>query len=235
MIDTVVMRSSGVRPQVPPEMEIHLWSADLDELPADASVLSISERSRADRMVFAEHRRRFIAARVWCRSILGSCLGLEPRDVPLVADSYGKPHLRVGTGLADLRFNVSHCGRLALMGIAAGRNIGVDLEAPLPATSWPRVAERFLTCEERTYVRDLAGPQQSLALAEIWTRKESLSEALGTGLTTQILSWTVGPACWLSRRCGERLEVMSLPNYHPWAAAVAIEQNPGDAYALVVH
>jgi 4'-phosphopantetheinyl transferase len=234
MIDTIVVRSSGLRPQVPPEGEVHLWSADLDQLAADAGILSASERSRADRLVFTEHRRRFIAARVWCRSILGSCLGLAPQDVPMVADSCGKPHIRAGTGCADLRFSVSHCENLALMGVATDCNIGVDLEAPLPGASWPRVAERFLTPEERTCIRNLSSPQRSLALAEIWTRKESLSKAQGTGLTEQVLSWTVGPACWLSRCCSGQLWVVSLHNYYPWAAAVAVERSPGDVHALVV-
>lgn len=235
MIYTIAVRSSGVRPQVPPEGEVHLWSGDLDQLPPDVGVLSASERSRADRLVFTEHRRRFIAARAWCRSILGSCLGLAPRDVPVVADSYGKPRIRAGTGHADLRFNVSHCGNLALLGVATGCDIGVDLEVPLPAAAWPRVAERFLTPEERTCIRHLPSPQRSMALAEIWTRKESLSKARGTGLTAQVLSWSVGPACWLSRNCGGQLWVLSLYNYHPWAAAVAVERSRGGEYTLVVH
>ena len=226
MIHTLVMQqSSGMRPEVPAGGEVHLWSADLDELPGDVNILSPSERARADRLILGEHRRRFVAARAWSRSILGSCLGLAPCDVPLVTDAYGKPHIRAGINHADLRFNLSHCGPLALMAVTVGRNVGVDLETPLPEHSWPRVAERFLTPEELACVQGLSPKVRALALAEIWTRKESLSKALGTGLTAQVLSWTVGPANRAPLRCGEQLWVVSLHSYDPWAAAVAIQQS----------
>jgi len=206
--------------------EIHLWQTDLDERPANAELSSgtllPSEQGRARRFVFEEHRWRCLAARTWLRSVLGACLNLPPRAVPLSANAHGKPCIAAEANRAGLQFNLSRCGHLAPLAVTAGREIGVDLQRVLPDTAWPAIAERFCTPDEREHVRTLPPETRAQAFAEIWTRKEAAGKAAGEGLTSRIFSIAVGPASWGTVDCGGGLSVWSLPAQDRFAAAIAV-------------
>src|SRR5688572_23419517 len=68
-----------------PEQEVHLWLLRLDEpgLPQDQLLecLDAVEQARVAKNPFSLPRGRFLARRAWLRILLGSYLGLPPRDV----------------------------------------------------------------------------------------------------------------------------------------------------------
>ena len=204
-IEPPIVNSAVSQPR-PPEADsraassFHKVETDLDEYPVDEVPwrrwLSRDERSRANRLRVAVHRRRQIAARCWIRQVLSAFLGCDPGAVQLTIEAGGKPRLAPEANPADLRFSLSHCGTRALFVVTVGRDIGVDLQRPLPDAAWPAVAERFLTFEERETLRSLPPVVRAAAFAEIWTRKEALGKALGAGLAPTVLSLTVGPSSW---------------------------------------
>lgn len=212
--------------KLPGADEIHLWQTDFDEAPANGGILlrtlSPSEQERARRFVFEAHRWRYLVARSWLRSVLGACLNLPPRAVPLTVNTQGKPCIAAEANHAGLQFNLSHGGRLALLAVTTGREIGVDLQGALPATTWPAIAGRFCTPDEWEHVQALPPAMRATAFAEIWTRKEAAGKALGEGLTSRIFSIAVGPANWGTVGCGEGLLVWSLPTQDQFAAAIAV-------------
>jgi 4'-phosphopantetheinyl transferase len=219
----------GVSPPTP--NEIHLWQADLDALPGREEIwarsLSSLEQSRAGHFVYAKHRRRYVAAKAWTRRVLAAYLRREPEAVPLTANAHGKPQISAEANPDDLRFNVSHCGRFALLAVAAGDEVGVDVQSPLPEDSWPAVAERFFTRDERECLHRLPPLLRASAFVEIWTRKEAAGKALGTGLTPHVWSLDVGPATRGTVDCGNGLWVWSLPAQDSPAAAVAVLSRGG--------
>jgi 4'-phosphopantetheinyl transferase len=149
---------------------IEVWRVDLDA-PAPA-VLSRDELSRAERYARAEHGRRWAAARAALRVLLGERLGLAPEAVAFAHGPHGKPHLPG----APLRFNLSHAGAVALVALAHGREVGVDVER---ADRRSRAVERALTAGERA---GLGAGDRHLELLRIWCRKEALAKATGGGL-----------------------------------------------------
>jgi 4'-phosphopantetheinyl transferase len=215
----------------PTPSEIHLWQADLDKLPGQegnwSRSLSFPEQSRAGRFVYAKHRRRYVAAKAWTRQVLSSYLRVKPRTVPLTTGSHGKPQIVAAANPADLRFNVSHSGRFALLAVATGNEVGVDVQSPLPEVSWPVVAERFFTRAEQESLRRLPPPSRASAFMEIWTRKEAAGKALGLGLTPRVWSLEVGLAAQGAVNCGNGLWVWSLPAQDSSAAAVAVLSRGG--------
>lgn len=225
----ITQNSRGGYPDVPVVGEIHLWRTELDKSLVDISflprVLSPSELARSHRFIFEKHRRRFIIAKAWIRSVLGLYLVRKPCDVPLIVDERGKPRIKTAENRFDLRFSLSHCDNLALLAVTVGQDVGVDIQNPLPDNLWPVVAARFLTADELACIQDLSPAARALALAEVWTRKESVAKALGTGLTSQVFSYTVGPSAWGTVRCGGRLWVRSLPGCDRFAGAVAVQQD----------
>ncbi len=114
--------------RLPPRGELHVWQARLDRdgWPS-ADALPVAERERAGRLRGAGARRRWTASRWALRGVLGRYLGREPDAVELRLGERGKPAL-AGPGAA-LRFNLSHSGELAVIALADGVEVGVDVQA----------------------------------------------------------------------------------------------------------
>jgi phosphopantetheinyl transferase len=140
----------------PPPAGVHIWRADLDEPrwpgPED---LPEDERERAERFLRPLSRRRWTASRWALRGVLSRYLGRPPAELRLLVGERGKP--RLAEPEAGLAFNVSHSDRLALVAVAAGREVGVDVE---------------LIEETRPPV-----------FYEGWTEREARVKCLGIGLT----------------------------------------------------
>ncbi|MFQ6018930.1 MAG: 4'-phosphopantetheinyl transferase family protein, partial [Kiloniellaceae bacterium] len=109
--------------------EVHVWRVALDVGPKHAAgleaMISADERARAARYRRAENRIRFIAGRGTLRRLLGAYLRRDPRALAFGYGAWGKPVLIEGGGLA---FNLSHARDLALVAVARGCDVGVDVE-----------------------------------------------------------------------------------------------------------
>ena len=127
-----------------------IWLADLDAADADDRAPSpccpSDEQARAGRFVFDVHRRRFVACRAALRTLLAERLGLLPPGLRFEYGPAGKPSLAGGAGL---RFNVSHSDRYALLAMAEGAELGVDIERLRPLRDMDLVAERVFSAAER--------------------------------------------------------------------------------------
>lgn len=140
-----------------PHGEIRVWCSAFDLLRRFGDALSASlspdERRKADRFVFQDARERFVLARGAVRHILASYLQVETEEVTFLYGGNGKPHL--GQGAADLRFNVSHSGRLVAIVVAMGRDVGIDVEEVRPLAQADAIAGRFFTPVESEWLRSL--------------------------------------------------------------------------------
>src|SRR5207253_10188751 len=91
----------------------------------------------------------------------------------------GKPALADGDGL---RFNVAHSHGLALVAVARGRELGVDLERVRPLPAAEAIARRFFSARERAVLDALPLRRRLDAFLSLWTRKEAFLKATGGGL-----------------------------------------------------
>jgi len=136
-----------------------------------ADTLSAAERERAARL---RDPAPWTVARGALRELLGARLGVAPGDVVVSTGPHGKPEIPG----AALRFNVSHTRSLALIALASGFEVGVDVER-LDRRS--AAVERTLTSGEAAAL-DAAGGDRHLELLRVWCRKEALAKAIGGGL-----------------------------------------------------
>jgi 4'-phosphopantetheinyl transferase len=152
---------------------VEVWSVELVQPPELVArlhgLLSDDECERAVRLVAAE---RWIVARAAVRIVLGGRLGLAPAEVEIAMGPHGKPELPD----AALRFNHSHSGDRALVALAHGVEVGVDVERTGRRST---AIERTLTDGERAA---LSGGDRHTELLRIWCRKEALAKAIGGGL-----------------------------------------------------
>lgn len=164
---------------------IPVWWIDLDDasaLQGDATrMLSVGERKRAERFRFEKHRERWLAGRIALRRILADELDVACGEIEYDTGVHGKPSLG-GKLSGELEFNLSHSGGRALVGIARGAALGIDVEQIHLMEDLHAVAERHFAAEERERLFCLPESEQVPAFYRLWTRKEAYIKAIGTGL-----------------------------------------------------
>ena len=158
---------------------LHLIDAN-ERSEAQDSCLSDQEQARAARFVFPHDASRWSYYRSCLRRILGESLGIDPLLVPLVEGPNGKPALAPPHD--SLEFNLSHTDDLAALIVSHNGPVGIDLEPWSRAPSLIECADVF--CHPDELKRLPSGDEQrATRLMEIWTAKEALLKALGTGLS----------------------------------------------------
>ena len=220
--------------------EVHVWRTTLD-LPAAAlgrlgASLNAAERARADRYATEPLRDHFVAARGTLRTVLARYLAIAPAAVAFRTVMNGKPAI---DGMNKLMFNLSHSKGAALIAVASGRRVGVDLEQVRPMRDFEALAERFFAPAERDELRAVPGSERQSAFFRAWTRKEAYIKATGEGIAAGLerfaVSLSPGAPALLRHVEGRPDEASrwSLCDLDPWpgfAAALAIE-GPAPAVA----
>ncbi len=203
---------------------IHVWRAALDNAADLRGLLSADELARAARFHFERDSARFIAMRGVLRSILGIYTSVPPVQLKFRYAARGKPSL--ADNPRDVRFNLSHSHDLALIAVALGCELGVDVEYIKDSTAGPEIAERFFSRAEVVALRALPKALRRDAFFAGWTRKEAYIKATGMGLFAELDRFTVSlapdePAALL-RVAGAAAEASR------WSL---FELNPGEGYA----
>jgi 4'-phosphopantetheinyl transferase len=92
-----------------------------------------------------------------------------------------EPGFRPDTG-PTLHFNMAHSGTQALIAVAYGVEVGVDIELRRDMHDMATVARSILSRADLDLWLALPEAQRPKAFYAIWTRKEAVSKAAGTGL-----------------------------------------------------
>ncbi len=143
-------------------------------------LLGRDEVARADRLLGAELRRRFVVCRAALRRILAAALGGQPEALRFGYERWGKPHV-AGSAPGPVHFNVSHSGEQALIGLA-GSPIGVDVELRANRLPHRAIVRQVLSDLERAAWEQLPASQRLTAAVELWVCKEALLKAMGLGI-----------------------------------------------------
>jgi 4'-phosphopantetheinyl transferase len=172
-----------------------VWSVSLPQAPRDLaaleSVLSPQERARADAFLLPLPRRQFIVARGALRTLLGRYLGISPSAVRFALNAHGKPLLDPACGL---RFNVSHAGDLALIAVAGGFDVGVDVEVHRRIDDLASLAASILCPADLERWCAASAVEGAAAFYRIWTCKEAVAKAIGCGLAMDFRSLRISLA-----------------------------------------
>ncbi|MFE4952076.1 4'-phosphopantetheinyl transferase family protein [Leifsonia sp. NPDC056665] len=147
-------------------------------VPMSAStILSPDERARLHAFGDADAARDYLAAHVAARWAIAERLPIQPEHVSFARQAkHGKP-LLPGTGL---HFSLSHSRGLSVVLVSDTGPVGVDSE-PLNRVYSERLFRRILADRE---IDDILHTTESVPdrFVSMWTRKEAVLKALGTGL-----------------------------------------------------
>ncbi|MCK5945344.1 MAG: 4'-phosphopantetheinyl transferase superfamily protein [Planctomycetes bacterium] len=205
--------------------EVHVWAVPLDGDPEPfAALLSPAEQQRLRRYRFADHQRRYQIGHGALRRILAGYLSRDPGEIDFRQGPRGKPYLQ-GDGPF---FNLSHSGKLALIGVA-GTELGLDVEKVRHLESLTQIARRHFSDREFAALDDLQGDARELAFYRCWTRKEAYIKALGEGLSMALDSFDVSLceeprflACHDGREDPERWSMLDVSPGPEFVGAVAM-------------
>ena len=201
----------------------------------EAEALKSLDQQELDRWSRYRHprpRRQFALCRTALRRVLCERLGCANQDLRFVSLEHGKPGAYVGADPVRQSFNVSHGGNHGLLAFAPHGRLGVDVE------------ERNLRHDPDGHIRKVFAPREQEALAaaggerkarmffKLWTLKEAVIKALGTGFSLDTSTFEIPPSMY---RRGQRRVVFQLPQApgvrwrledlgtRDYAAAVALE------------
>jgi 4'-phosphopantetheinyl transferase len=141
------------------------------------------------------------------REILSRYLGEEPAAISLRLAEGGKPELAEPG--SELRFNLSHSGELALVAVALGREVGVDVERIDRRRDVLKLAERWLGADAAAAVRAAPAQERIEVFYAAWTRHEALVKCIGTSVFAHFAATSISTA--------------SLPIDRGYAAALAVD------------
>jgi 4'-phosphopantetheinyl transferase len=182
----------------PPELatdDVHAWAVSLNvsqqRYESLLATLASEERERASDFRFDDPRRRYVIARGTLRKLLGAYLQMPPTLIKLTIDGNQKPHLASKQATADLHFNVSHTGDLAVIAFALGCEVGIDVEQLREVGHLEQIARRFFHPSETSAVLAIPEAARNLAFLRCWTGKEAILKALGTGIVGNLAGFQV--------------------------------------------
>lgn len=185
-----------------------VWRIDLGDLrwdvDAEAGRLIQAERDRAERAAPAVRRRR-VLVRAGLRQVLSGILDLPPAVVPIELDG-DRPFVGGSRRQRRLQVSCSASGSVALIGVAEGIPIGIDVEQIGHETVPMAVGEGWLSAREQELIERLPVAAQPGALTRAWVHKEAVVKGRGVGLRADLTrtvtpvadhgrigSWTVEP------------------------------------------
>ncbi|MDE2938393.1 MAG: 4'-phosphopantetheinyl transferase superfamily protein [Chloroflexota bacterium] len=155
-----------------------------------AGWLEESERSRI-KGYLPEPRRHFVLCRAALRAILCQELGCHNGDLSFGEGEYGKPFALVAGQAASVSFSVSHSGRYGLIALARSGRLGVDLEQAVAKRHLNTLIEAVMGPDERRELGEMMEEDKLRQFFRLWTCKEALVKAFGTGFSTDVSSFQV--------------------------------------------
>ncbi|MGF1561316.1 MAG: 4'-phosphopantetheinyl transferase family protein [Geminicoccaceae bacterium] len=172
--------------------DVHLLTFDLDAPPIASAILagclSDDERNRAARFHFDRDSYRFRNARGLLRLVLAAYTAIPPAALAFSYGAQGKPCLPYE---GAPRFNLAHSGAQMLLGVARADDVGVDIEQHRSMPDMPAIVADCFAGDEQDAWHALPAGEQIAAFFRIWTRKEALLKAEGSGLSGDLRSIAV--------------------------------------------
>jgi 4'-phosphopantetheinyl transferase len=140
-----------------------------------------------DKFHFAPDRERYAVAHANLRRILGGYLNQPAKKISFDANRFGKPEL--AGEASSLNFSLSHSQSIAVLAVAHGLPVGVDVEEVRPIE--PEVAATHFSASELSDLSGLQGDAWLSGFYRCWTRKEAILKAEGVGLHRALDSFDV--------------------------------------------
>lgn len=169
-----------------PFLQSFILYTKVPEFHVEDLLLSEEEFIRASRYTSEPHKNSFVYQHHVLRKYLSGWLSISPLDVNLTENPFGKPEIQN----TPFYFNMSRSGNhLAFyFGPIEG---GIDIETIRTSEPFQEIAKLHFHINEQQFI------SSDVDFFTIWTRKEAVLKAIGTGLQSQIDDLDVTQNCIL--------------------------------------
>lgn len=145
-------------------------------------ILTPEELMLCGKLRHEPQKNTWISCHVALRKMLADFMVMDPRDIDIRKNKFGKPYLQD----SDLFFNISHTNSAFLLAFNQGGKLGVDLEILSGDEDLPSLIDYAFSNDETEYCMN--GGDISARFLEIWTLKEAFLKYSGIGLTDYLRS-----------------------------------------------
>jgi 4'-phosphopantetheinyl transferase len=142
--------------------------------------LSVDERDTVERFHFLEDKLKFIQRRLFYRHVLGYYCDIAPADIIFKKNKFGKPYMSFEQNTAGISFSCSSSKDIAVIALMNGGELGVDIENMIDYFTISKVSPQLFTQYEISKIGKSENGRQ--LFFELWTKKEALAKARGTGI-----------------------------------------------------
>ena len=145
--------------------------------------LDLNERDRWRQFLVDRPRRQFALCRAALRANLCERLACTNDQLAFGFLEHGKPFAIVDGTPSVASFNVSHSGMHGLIAFAPRRQLGVDVEERVARRDLDGIGETVFGPREQLAIAESTGNRKIHLFFTLWTIKEALIKALGTGFS----------------------------------------------------
>lgn len=167
--------------------EVTIIHVDLAPAPAQEEAafnwLDRNERDRWRRFRVNRARREFALCRAALRANLCERLACTNDQLAFGFLEHGKPYAIVDGVPSTGSFNVSHSGKHGLIAFALQGQLGVDVEERVARRDLDGIGEAVFGPRELSALSELTGNGKIHLFFTLWTIKEALIKAIGTGFS----------------------------------------------------
>jgi 4'-phosphopantetheinyl transferase len=164
---------------LPETRTIYIWRGAItdfiDQYEGLFSLLSNQEQTAALRYYQVKDQQRYGVQHGVLRLLLGWYLNMPAKDIAYTYNETKKPYL-IGDGCF---FNLSHSHGEFLIAIG-NKEQGIDIEHINQNFAFQDIASNYFSTEEVAFINRSKNPTEAFFL--LWTRKEALLKACGTGI-----------------------------------------------------
>lgn len=165
---------------------VDVWLAQLALSPVEVRrlgrTLCDAELARSGRFTRPADRRRYVAAHGLLRQLLGQYLRCAPETVDLCYEPGGKLALHAPTHGDLLHLSISHSADIAMFAFSRHSVVGIDVERVRPVPEMSAVVQDCFSAREQLFWYRLPEDKRHESFFHVWTRKEAVLKAMGTGL-----------------------------------------------------
>lgn len=158
------------------------FAEEIDTYYAAAEKLcSENEKQRARKFHNISDRTIYLFSHGLLRSILSKKLSTDPTSIQIINDDMGKPFLKT----VNLFFNISHSKHACAIAVSEKGPMGIDIEKIETPYNLKSLVRNYFSRAEQNFVSLKDGEKLS-RFFQIWTRKEALLKAMGSGIISDL-------------------------------------------------
>jgi 4'-phosphopantetheinyl transferase len=152
--------------------------------------ISPEELLRANKFHFTADRNTFISCHALLRLIIGKKLNIDPLALSFIKGTNDKPAL-----FGDpLFFNISHTKDTFAIALSKDFFIGIDIEKINYDLDFSVIMRSYFSRRECEYILEFESNARERFFL-LWTRKEALLKAFGTGIAVNLDSIEISEKC----------------------------------------